>query len=303
MTIYIVKTKSGLSQHHDALLLFLSLSSRLSASFLFILCILSMGLSHSVFAEAVIEKPNTDKTISIWGEYHPPLNGNKDDENPGFMVEIAQSIFAKNGYSINYILGSRFRGVNLVKEGEIDCIMNAKIKDHHFLSFPEEPWGYHAATLFALPNSSFQYEEMNQVKEVQLGAIAGMRYDNGKMDEYLNKPTDNISLLYGEDAMEREIKMLLNKRIEVLVSCPLLIRGQLESMQLPTDTIKIVGEIKPFVGMYLACGRRRAKTEEYIKMINQAIPLMRESGELDTILKKYGQIDWLEIYQSLDTPH
>lgn len=253
----------------------------------------SLSLSHTAFSD----------TISIWGEYHPPLNGAKDDENPGFMIEIAQSIFEKNGHTIDYVLGPRSRGVNFVKKGEIDCVVNAKIKDHHFLAFPDEPWGYHAATLFALPNSSFNYQAMDQVKEKKLGAIAGMRYDNGPMDEYLKERPKNVSFSYGDDAMEREIKMLLKGRVDLLVSCPLLMRGQLEAMSLPTKTIKIVGEIKPFVGMYLACGNGQEKTRKYIGMINEGVQAMRKSGELDAILKKYGQIDWLDIHQTLDTPH
>lgn len=305
MVRYIAQTKHDLPTSHHASLLFTVLPPRLAAVFLFILtiCVLSVSFPHSVAAEAVIETAKTDKMISVWGDYHPPLNGDNDDENPGFMIEIAQAVFAKHGYSINYILGPRSRGIEFVRQGEIDCIVNAKLKDHQFLAFPKEPWGYHAATLFALPNSSFQYEEMDQVKQVQLGAIAGMRYDNGDMDEYLNKPTDNISFLYGENAMEREISMLLKERVEVLVSCPLLMRGHLKSMQLPADAIKTVGEIKPLVGMYFACGNDQEKTQSYIEMINNAIPAMRKSGELALILKKYGQVDWFETYQSLDSPH
>lgn len=255
--------------------------------------LLSLLLPRVILAEA----------ISVWGEYHPPLNGWQHDKNPGFMIEIAQSIFEKNGHSIDYILGPRSRGVKMVKDGSIDCVINAKIKDHHFLAFPQQLWGYHAATLFALPESSFQYHDMQQIRDTQLGAIAGMRYDNGPLDDYLKLSSSNVSFAHGADAMKKQVKMLLEKRTDIIVSCPLLMRGQLEAMGLPTDTLKIVGEVKPFVGMYLACGRGNKETEGYIAMINQGIPAMRESGELQAILNKYGQIDWLSIYHSLDTPH
>lgn len=307
MTRHIAQAKNSLSPFYAVATL---LPSRISVSFLSVLVLIAsiIGFSHTAFSELVIEKTGfetdfNEKSISIWGEYHPPLNGAKDDKNPGFMIEIAQSIFERDGYTIDYVLGPRSRGVSLVKNGDIDCVVNAKIKDHHFLAFPTEPWGYHAATLFALPSSLFQYKNMTQVKSMQLGAIAGMRYDNGAMDEYLNKRAENISFSYGENAMEKEIKMLLKERVELLVSCPLLMRGQLEAMGLKTDAIKIVGEIKPFVGMYLACGSGEEKTRRYIEMINEGIPALRKSGELAAILKKYGQIDWLDIYQSLDTPH
>lgn len=256
-------------------------------------CFVIFCASHSVLAD----------TITVWGEYHPPLNGEPGEENPGFMIEIAKSIFEKNGHTIDYILGPRTRGVHMVKSGVVDCVVNAKIMDHHFLSFPEQPWGYHAATLFALPESTFQYRNMAQLEKINLGAIAGMRYDNGLMDDYLEQKTDNVSFSYGNDAMKKQIKMLIGKRTDAIVSCPLLMRGQLESMGLSTETIKIVGEIKPFVGMYFACGRGYERTEGFISAINAAIPQMRKSGELQSILDKYGQIDWIEIYQSLGSPH
>jgi len=242
-------------------------------------------------------------TVSIWGEYHPPLNGDPTDAKPGFMIEIAQSIFERNGHTMNYILGPRSRGVKMVKDGDIDCVVNAKIKDHHFLAFPTEPWGYHAATLFSLPSSSFKYKDIPQLKGVRLGAIASTRYDNGSMDEYLKQSPNNVSFSHGKDALTRQVRMLLKNRVETIVSCPLLMRGQLKSMGLASDSMKSVGEVKPFVGMYLACGRGNKRTEGYVSLFNNAIPKMRASGELQKILDKYGQIDWIDIYRSLASPH
>jgi polar amino acid transport system substrate-binding protein len=242
-------------------------------------------------------------TVTVWGEFHPPLNGYPGDNNPGFMIEIAEAILKKNGHKIDYILGPRERGVRMVLSGEIDCVVNAKIKDHSFLTFPEEPWGYHAATLFALPESTFKYHDVTQLEKIKLGAIAGMRYDNGPLDDYLKKKNINVSFSYGDDAMNKQVKKLMAGRTDVLVSCPLLMRGQLESMKFPEHVFKSVGEVKPFVGMYFACGSTSDKTKNIIKSINKAIPIMRESGELKTILDKYGEVDWVGIYQSLDFAH
>ncbi len=240
-------------------------------------------------------------TVTVWGEYHPPLNGAPEDHNPDFMIEIAESILKKNGHTINYILGPRERGVQMVRSGEIDCVVNAKIKDHGFLAFPDEPWGYHAATLFALPKSTFQYQNITQLEAIKLSAIAGMRYDNGALDDYLKKKNKNVSFSYGDNAMSKQVKKLSFGRSDLIVSCPLLMRGQLESMGLPSKAFKIVGEIKPFVGMYFACGNTRKLTQNIINNINVAIPIMRENGELKSILDKYGQIDWIDIHKSLDS--
>lgn len=256
---------------------------------LFLLLLIS--LSYSFVAKA--------DTVTIWGEYHPPLNGNPSDANPGFMIEIAQSIFARNGHSIEYILGPRSRGVKMVQDGEIDCVVNAKIKDHHYLAFPDEPWGYHAATLFALPDSEFEYTDVKQMEGVFLGAIADTRYDNGLLDDYLGTGNENISFAYGENAMSQQVNKLLKGRTDVMVSCPLLMRGQLDLLGVDVSAVKIVGEVKPFVGMFLACGRDQARTQKYITEINETLPKLRASGELQTILDKYGQIDWLELYQTL----
>lgn len=238
-------------------------------------------------------------TVTIWGEYHPPLNGAPGDTAPGFMIEIAEAIFKKNGHRINYVLGPRERGVQMVRSGKIDCVVNAKIKDHHFLSFPEQPWAYHAATLFAKPESSFKYHDISSLKNVKLGAISGMRYDNGPLDDYIGSKSANVSFAYGDDAMATQVMKLKANRIDVVVSCPLLMRGQLKSMDFPMQTFKAVGEVKPFVGMYLACGRGRERTEAFIAEIDKTIPQLRDSGELAHILDKYGQIDWISIYSVL----
>lgn len=264
-----------------------TLSKMLNA--LSLLLLISQSFSFSAKAD----------TITVWGEYHPPLNGNPGDVDPGFMIEIAQLIFAKNGHDMEYILGPRSRGVKMVQDGEIDCVVNAKIKDHHYLAFPDEPWGYHAATLFALPDSNFKYTDVTQMEDVFLGAIADLRYDNGLLDEYIESGNENIFFAYGENAMSQQVKKLLKGRTDVMVSCPLLMRGQLDLLGVDASDVKVVGEIKPFVGMFLACGSEQKRTQQYIAEINETLPKLRASGELQTILDKYGQIDWLELYQTV----
>jgi len=250
---------------------------------------------------SLVTAPSYGDTITVWGEYHPPLNGNPTDINPGFMIEIAESIFKKHGHDINYILGPRARGVRMAQEGKINCVVNAKIKEHNFLEFPSEPWGYHAATLFSLPSSEFQYQGIKALKKVRLGATAAMRYDNGVMDEYIKSDSKNVSFSYGKNAIERQVRMLLKNRVDTIVSCPLIMRGQLSAMGLETKSLKIVGEVKPYVGMYFACSRRGEKNLRYIALINQEITKMRENGELKKILDKYGQIDWFDLYKKLNS--
>ncbi|MEH6443107.1 MAG: transporter substrate-binding domain-containing protein [Oceanospirillaceae bacterium] len=240
--------------------------------------------------------------IKVMGEYHPPLNGNPDDASPGFMIEIAQAVFSKYGHTVTYSMGPRPRAVKQAKMGQIDCVVNAKINTHNYLSFPDQPWGYHAATLFALPESKFQYQNIEQLVSITLGAIAGMGYDNGPLDDYLKHKSKMIVLSHGKHAMTQQMKMLFHKRIETVVSCPLIMRGQLKSMGVSLNKVKNVGEVKPLVGMYFACGDN-ARTDSFIDQINKTIPLMRKSGELQEILDKYGQIDWIDIYNSQDTPH
>ena len=246
-------------------------------------------------------------TITIMGEYHPPLNGYPDEKNPGFMVDIANLIFTKHGHQIRYILGPRMRGVKMAKEGKINCVVNAKIMEHGALEFPTEPWGYHAATLFALSSSNFEYKGIEQLNDISLGATASERYDNGPLDEYLTSKGSNVSLSYGKNALERQIRKLVKGRVDSIVSCPLVMRGQLREMNVNEDLLKIVGEVKPFVGMYFACGRKNRKNKEYISIINKEIPLIRENGQLKRILDKYGQTDWIDIHNKLkkksDTLH
>lgn len=249
-----------------------------------------------------LNKSNAEE-VSVWGEFLPPLNGKPNDKNPGYMIEIFNYILEKNGHSLNYTVGPRIRAFEMVKAGRIDCLINAKINEDSFLKLPDEPWGYHAATVFARPESLFQYQNIDQLDNVDIGAIAGVNYDNGPLDSYLNKKAPNMLFSYGDNAMEAQVNTLLKKRVEVIVACPVLMRGQLKSMGLPFKALKTVGEVKPFVGMYLACGSDKPRTRNIIELINREVPLMRASGKLQTILDKYGQTDWIDLHQSLTKAH
>lgn len=267
----------------------MSLKNNLLYNFILLIFLYILSFSNKINAES----------ISVWGEFHPPLNGSPDDKDPGYMIEILQYILEKNGHTLEYILGPRSRGARMVEAGEINCLVNAKRKSHHYLEFPDEPWGYHAATLFALPDSTFKYENIAQIKKMSLGVIAGERYDNGPLDLYIEEKSRNVLFLYGYAAMEQQVNTVLKKRVDLVVSCPLLMRGQLKSMEMPLEALKTVGEVKPFVGMYLACGKDQPRAKNIVELINKEIPIMRASGKLQSILDKYGQIDWAQLHQSL----
>jgi len=228
--------------------------------------------------------------ITIAADNWCPVNCDPSDSKPGIMVEIAEHVFSNAGHTVIYKILPWSRAIKLSREGEITGIIGAFVGDAPDFIFPEnELLMISGNTFFVAKESTFVYQNISSLADVQLGAIRD--YDYGELlNDYIKKGK-NVQILSGENPLERMIQMLLIGRVDVVIEAAPVLWHTAAKMNVK-DKLKAAGRASDAEKCYIAFSPKNAKSKEYAKILSDGIDGLRRSGELNKILNTYGIEDW-----------
>lgn len=234
------------------------------------------------------------QTVSLTADQWFPYNGDPASDQPGYMVEIARSIFKEKGLRVDYQTAPWTRSIALVESGAMDGIIGTGKGDTPGFVFPSEPIAVARYAVFTLANSSWSYRDTESLREITLGVVADYSYA-ATMDNYLrNVGVDSNLVQYsrGDDALERNIEKLRRGRIGGLVSNPEVLYATLDALNIPRTALRqavLMPEADP---LYIAFSPRKESSEQYARILSEGIRAMRKDGELARILARYRLQDW-----------
>jgi len=110
-------------------------------------------------------------TVTIRADEWSPINGVPGAKDPGYMIELVTIILAKHGHEVEYRTMPWKRSIQMVREGEFDCVVGAYKSDAPDFIFPEEPWGLIGSSFYVKKGSSWKYTNLNSLAEVRIGTI------------------------------------------------------------------------------------------------------------------------------------
>lgn len=256
------------------------------AAFITLTCSL---VSSSVIAE----------TITIAADIWCPYNCDPNDTNkPGFIVDIAKTIFGANGITVIYREIPWARAKTMVFSNEIQGLIAATLADNDTknLIFPKEESARMQNTFYTLRSNSWTYQGIKSLQEVKIGVITG--YDYGTdlqpyIDKELSKKHNGkVIAIAGNAPLERLIKMLTINRIDVILEDESVFSYTSQKMGF-TD-YRYAGDDKsdPMNNRLFIAFSPAKKSNQYAKLLTTGISNLRKSGELSRILAKYGLKDW-----------
>lgn len=229
--------------------------------------------------------------IILGSDPWPPFTDEAGD-NPGYMVEVAEKIFTQKGHTVVYKVMAWSRAVKITRAGKMNGIIGAAVGDAEDFVFPENELGKLENYMFVLKNSTWTFENIDSLKTVKIGVI--LDYDYGAtFMEYMkaNQGSGKIDIMGGDDPLKKNILKLKAKRIDVLIEAKPVFEYTVEAMGM-ADLFKSAGSDGEADPIYVAFSPKHPKSKEYAKILSDGIEQMRQSGELATILAKYGQSDW-----------
>jgi len=213
-------------------------------------------------------------------------------EQPGFLYEIMQAVFEPKGYTLKVVILPLSRAIQQVREGKFTGILGSSKDISPDFIFPDQPQAITQFCLYVKAGNSWRYEGIPSLSGMRLGGMIGLHF--GVLQEYVDqyRKSDVVQLVGGEDAKEKNVKKLLAGRIDVLydeassLAYFLKQQGWEDRVQQADCIMKIIG--------YTAFSPALPQSKEYARLLSEGMEKLRESGQLQTILSKYGLKDWKE---------
>lgn len=235
--------------------------------------------------------PVKDETISIRADVWFPMNGEPGSDRPGYMIEFAKAIFEPLGYRVDYQDMPWTRSLFNVGQGASDCVVGAYREDAPNFVFPRTHWGEDQNLFWTRADSGWQYDgNLSSLDGMRIGLIRDYAYSPA-FDALMATEPAGAEFLSANNALEQNIRKLALGRIDVTVESRLVMEAKLKALGMEDEIIPAgrLGEPNP---MYIACSPANPDSQRYVDWVDSGTARLRESGELQTILGRYGLRDW-----------
>jgi polar amino acid transport system substrate-binding protein len=246
------------------------------------LCILALFLSFCVVAQP--------KEVILAADRWCPINCGENDPQQGFMVDVARLALRKFDYTVRYIEMPWPRAIAMARAGEIHGIVGAYKDDAPDLLFADPPLMVISGnTMFTRVESDWIFKGVESLNSVKLGIVKGYAYGDGITD-YINKnltdPT-RINMLAGDSPVERNIKLLLHGRIDVVTGSPPVIWHIAKELQV-SKLLREAGQAGTPKNCYIAFSPRRGDIAVVMPAFKQGVTELMRNGKIRKLAWAYG---------------
>ncbi|MHA7878885.1 MAG: substrate-binding periplasmic protein [Saccharospirillum sp.] len=245
------------------------------------------------------------ETLRLVADPWCPFNCTPGDDAPGFMIEIAERVFAEHGIAIEYHTLPWVRALLAVETGEYDAAVGASHAEAPQLVFPQQPQGRMRNVFWTLADSDWEYHGLTSLERIQLAIIAGYGY-SPQLEAYLRLgiSTHRVTELFGETPLINGMLMLERGRVDALLEEASVFQYQMQH-QGREGQFRIAGEVMEeasFSEVYIAFSPELAQAEQYAEWLSDGTERLRQSGELGEILSRYGVSDWVAASEAAASP-
>lgn len=247
-----------------------------------LICLL-FGLSVSASAEKIV------LVADAW----PPYNNPAEDSDKGYIVDIAEAIFAKHGHDIVYKLMPWKVAIEEARKGTYDGLIGADTEDGAGFIFPTEEAGSYQVAFFVKKGNPWRFTNTNSLKRIKLGVAEGYGYTPWLYD-YIHankKDVNRVQTASGENPLATNINKLMADRLDVTTASTTTMHYT--AMQMGVyDQIQFAGSGGPGRDVYVVFSPARKSSQAYADLFDEGVRELRASGKLEEILSHYGLTDW-----------
>jgi len=231
-------------------------------------------------------------TITLRADDWCPYNCDPASEQPGYAVEIARKVFEAAGHTVDYQLMPWARTLVEVRNGNVDGAIGAAPDEAEGLVFPERSIGSSDNQFWVKRGNSWRYTGPASLEQIRLGAILNYTYSED-VDAVLaanRGKVGKVTLATGDDALEKNLKMLDLGRLDAVIENTAVARYRLKELGL-SEAMETAGGFEP-TPVYIAFTPAKPQGADYAKLLSEGIAKLRASGELAQIMARYGLKDW-----------
>lgn len=230
------------------------------------------------------------ETLRLRADAWMPYNGDPQGKYPGYAIEIARAILAKHAIDLDYQTMTWGDALAACAAGQIEAVVGANTTEAEKLVVPAETIGKPKVGLFVLKKNSWSYENVPSLARIHLGVIQDYKYFD-TLDDYVARHHGREVVRFGgEKPLESAIQKLVDGEIDVLAEVYPVFAWTARNAGLKGEQFRLayLHEAEPVYFAFLPgpAGKR------YANLFDEGLRELRASGELQKILKRYGQEEW-----------
>ena len=217
----------------------------------------------------------------------------KEDGKIGFMSELAEVIFKKEGHTVHFTTLPFRKSVKQTEEGVYDAVV-CNIGHSKELLFSTQRTGVLQQTFFIKKGNPWKYKGIESLESAVIASVIG--YDlsafSPEYEAYLQKKRETNAVQYigGENFILRNAKKIQAGRVTTYNEDAGLFNyvTMKAGIQDEFTTAGMLGENS----LYMGFSPKNSNSAQYVEIFDRGIKALRESGELKSILAPYGAEDW-----------
>ncbi|MFV0349076.1 MAG: substrate-binding periplasmic protein [Halodesulfovibrio sp.] len=211
---------------------------------------------------------------------------------PGYYAEVLRAIYEPLGYGVEFIIRPWERALEETADGRLDAALSPARSEAPNLIFPDESIAELGWCFYTRSDSAWQYNGPASLQEQTLGVLRGNNFGDAITDYIAANTKDaaKVQEVTGLDFIDKNIRKLQGKRISVMLDEPATTDFFIMQNNLARDIVK--AGCLPSQSMYPAFSPANPMSATYAKEYTEGIRRLRKSGQLRTILSRYGLTDW-----------
>ena len=237
--------------------------------------------------------PATAEEIILVADPWPPFNCATGGSQEGYIVDVARAVFEPYGHNVIYRNIPWKRALQGTHAGNYSGAIGASKTDGQGLVFPDEELARNVLSFYVRKESAWRFQGPNSMESISIGVAAGYDYRRW-LNDYIQAHRDDerrVQVISGNNPLVQNLRKLILKRIDVIVDSEAAIRFQAKEMGI-LDEIKPAGYGTEPAYIYIGFSPKRIESPELARQLSEGIVELRRSGQLQTILDRYGLLDW-----------
>lgn len=248
-----------------------------------------LGLSFTA-ATAAVAAPaaRAADTLVLAADYWCPYNCDPGGKPEGYMIDIARAVFEKAGYKIEYRLMPYDEAIDAARAGTITAVVGAARKDAPDLLFTDSTQGFSTYAFAVSKGNGWTFKGPESLRDVRFGAIQDYTYDEG-IDAHI-AAGKGVTLVSGDAATRDLVNLLAGRKLDVIIEDDAVLEYTIAEMGMTNlFDVKLASDGAP---IFIAFSPKAPDAAKLLSTLDAGMKQLRSSGELATILRKYGLKDW-----------
>ncbi len=250
-------------------------------------------INRSIFFIAWLCCATTGRAQSEWivaADPWCPFNCTEADAiDSGYVIDALRLIAKANGRELNYRVMPWSRALLDLNVGKVDIAIGVMQEQSAPYLVTKKSWGRLQQSYVTLKGNSFAWDKMNGLRNKRVLLVKDYDYGS-RLNHWASNHATQVEYVFGERTNTQALAMLVYRRADVFINSAESVNWYVQHH--PSEHTFDVTPTGYRNDFHLAISAKRHEAEALRDALDNGLQKLRVSGELKTVLARYGLRDW-----------